>query len=142
MRYWPAQQATAALHWDHMGFSMPPEAQHSGYTTRASIFLRLQSDDAQLRELSWQQFHDRYAPVIAGFARNAGLRGDAIQDVIQDVLTGFFQAAPKFQYDPGKGRFRGYLKKATITTIKKAVSSRMLPGRFCLLRRSFIGAIP
>lgn len=89
------------------------------YATRPTIFVRLRADDAQQRELSWQEFHDRYAPVIRGFVRNAGRSGDAADDVIQDVLLGFFQVSPKFIYDPARGRFRGYLKRCTLNALRR-----------------------
>ncbi len=87
------------------------------YATRATIFFRLRADDTQSRELGWKEFHDRYAPVIVGFARNAGLAFQEAQDVLQDVLLAFFQASPKFEYDPSKGRFRGYLKRCVLNAI-------------------------
>lgn len=70
------------------------------YATRASIFLRLRADGTVERELGWQEFHQRYAPVIAGFARNAGLSPGEINDVVQDVMLGFFRRHEAFEYDP------------------------------------------
>lgn len=88
------------------------------YATRASIFLRLRADGTVERELGWQEFHQRYAPVIAGFARNAGLSPGEIDDVVQDVMLGFFRRHEAFEYDPSRGRFRGYLKRVTINAIR------------------------
>ncbi|MFO0961392.1 MAG: sigma-70 family RNA polymerase sigma factor [Phycisphaerales bacterium] len=88
------------------------------YATRASIFLKLRADGTVERQLGWQEFHQRYAPVIAGFARNAGLSGGEIDDVVQDVMLGFFRRHEAFEYDPARGRFRGYLKRVTINAIR------------------------
>ena len=85
----------------------------SRYQTRASIFLRLQDDQKTIRELSWVEFCGRYAPVIVGFARNMGKPSQEADDVLQEVLLAFFQVSPRFEYDPAKGRFRGYLKLIT-----------------------------
>jgi len=84
-----------------------------GYRTRASIFLRLRDDETAVRELSWEEFRRRYAPIIVGFARNQGLAAQDAEDVLQEVLMAFFQVSPRFEYDPTKGRFRGYLKRMT-----------------------------
>ena len=100
---------------------MPVNSSPSAYTTRASLLLRLNSAESGPREIAWEQFHDRYAPVIAGFARNLGGQPQEIDDVIQDVLVGFYAHSPAFVYDPSKGRFRGYLKVCTL----RALQSRM-----------------
>lgn len=89
------------------------------YETRPTIFLRLRDDDTRARELSWQEFRERYAPVIVGFARNAGLVGAEADDLLQDVLLAFFRVSPRFEYDPAKGRFRGYLKRAVLNEVRR-----------------------
>jgi RNA polymerase sigma-70 factor (ECF subfamily) len=87
--------------------------------TRATIFLRLKSDDTAARELAWTDFRARYAPVIAGFARKLGVRPQDVDDVIQDVMLGFFAQSPTFVYDPSRGRFRGYLKVCTFRAMRR-----------------------
>jgi RNA polymerase sigma factor (sigma-70 family) len=86
--------------------------------TRTSIFIDLNAPQTQVREIAWEDFHRRYAPIIGGFARKLGARS-AVEDVVQEVLVGFFTHAPEFVYDRSKGRFRGYLKKCTLAAIQK-----------------------
>ena len=88
------------------------------YATRASIFIRLRADGTLDREVGWNEFTEKYSRVIAGFARNAGLRSQDADDVLQDVLMGFFRVSADFTYDPAKGRFRGYLKRVTLNAIR------------------------
>jgi RNA polymerase sigma factor (sigma-70 family) len=88
------------------------------YATRATIFVRLAAPDTQLREFSWREFHEMYGPIIHGFARNAGLPAQERDDILQEVMLGFFNVSPQFEYDPAKGRFRGYLKRATLNAIR------------------------
>lgn len=101
-----------------------PEAQEDSsredamYATRASIFMRLRADGTLDREVGWNEFAEKYSRVIAGFARNAGLRSQDADDVLQDVLMGFFRVSADFAYDPAKGRFRGYLKRVTLNAIR------------------------
>lgn len=100
--------------------AVDPGVTHSGtYATRASLFLRLRDDDAHVQELGWEEFRGRYAPVITGYCRNAGVRAADAEDILQDVLLAMFQRVPEFEYDPQKGRFRGYLKRATLNAIRK-----------------------
>ncbi len=98
------------------------------YETRPTIFLRLRDGDARARELSWQEFQERYAPVIVGFARNAGLTGTDAEDLLQEVLLAFFRVTPRFEYDPAKGRFRGYLKRAVLNEVRRRRALRARGG--------------
>jgi len=84
--------------------------------TRATLLLRLKPghDD---REMAWSEFFKLYVPVIRSFARSRGASIALVDDVVQEVLKRFFQASPQFQYDPAKGRFRGYLKTCTIRVL-------------------------
>jgi RNA polymerase sigma-70 factor, ECF subfamily len=91
----------------------------SSYITKPSLFIRINADQAVAREIAWEEFFARYGPVIAGFARNFGARQHDIDDVIQDVMLGFFSKSPHFIYDPAKGRFRGYLKTCTFNALAR-----------------------
>jgi RNA polymerase sigma-70 factor (ECF subfamily) len=92
--------------------------------TRASMFDRLNDTEPARRETEWGRFRERYAPVVAGFARNLGVRPQDADDVIQDVFLGFFSVSEKFRYDPSKGRFRGYLKTVTVNAIRDRFGRR------------------
>jgi RNA polymerase sigma-70 factor (ECF subfamily) len=89
--------------------------------TNPTIFLRLKQSDPSPREFAWTEFKHRYEPIIAGFARRLGARHNDIDDVVQDVLLGFFVKSPRFTYDPSKGRFRGYLKVCTYRALQKKI---------------------
>ncbi|MGH7178184.1 MAG: sigma factor, partial [Tepidisphaeraceae bacterium] len=88
-------------------------------TTNPSIFLRLKQSDTAPREIAWAEFHKRYAPIITAFAQRLGARSQDVDDVVQDVLLGFYSKSPTFIYDPAKGRFRGYLKVCTYRALSK-----------------------
>ncbi len=87
--------------------------------TRPSIFLRLKQSDPAPREVAWRQFYDRYAPVIANFARRKGANKQQSDEVVQDVIAGFFAASPRFVYDPSRGRFRAYLKTCAMHALSR-----------------------
>ncbi len=97
-----------------------PPPSTDAYATRATIFARLAAPDTQLREFSWREFHEMYGPIIRGFARNAGLPAQESDDILQQVMLGFFSVSRQFEYDPAKGRFRGYLKRATLNAIRES----------------------
>lgn len=91
--------------------------------TRATLLLRLKSDGPS-REVAWQEFLTLYAPIISRFARARGVPPDAIDELTQDVVAGFFAAQPRFTYDPAKGRFRAYL----MACVSNAVRTRVRHG--------------
>jgi RNA polymerase sigma-70 factor (ECF subfamily) len=107
---------------------MPPDDSPS---THPSIFLRLNASDPEPREIAWEDFSRRYGPVIAAFARWMGARGHDVDDVVQDVLMGFFAKSPTFVYDPSRGRFRGYLRvcahRAICRRVGRGPKVKLLP---------------
>jgi RNA polymerase sigma-70 factor (ECF subfamily) len=87
--------------------------------THASIFLKLKHSDPAPRELAWREFYHRYAPVISGYTRRKGASAQQADEVVQDVIGGFFAASPRFVYDPSRGRFRAYLKTCAAHALAK-----------------------
>lgn len=73
----------------------------------------------EAREVAWIEFRRRYAPIIAGFARKLGVPPQEVDDLIQEVMTGFYAAQPKFSYDPSRGRFRGYLRTCVTNLLSR-----------------------
>jgi RNA polymerase sigma factor (sigma-70 family) len=87
-------------------------------STRASLLLRLRRDGSE-REVAWQEFHDLYQPIIAGFARRLGATPHETEELSQDVMQAFFRTVPEFCYDPDKGSFRGYLKTCVCNKLRE-----------------------
>ena len=96
----------------------PPTDSKDPYQTSASMLLRLRADGTLDRQVGWNDFSKMYGSVIAGFARNAGAKPQEVDDILQDVMLGFFKQSRLFEYDPAKGRFRGYLKRITLNAIR------------------------
>lgn len=74
--------------------------------TRASLLVRIR--DAR-DTLAWSQFVELYAPLIYGFARRRGLQDADAADLTQEVLRSVSVAIRRFDYDPQRGSFRGWL---------------------------------
>ena len=91
-------------------------------TTHVSLLQRL--SDGQ-DPAAWQEFCDRYAELIRGFALRRDLQPADCDDVGQEVLLSLSKSMPGFQYDPSKGKFRSYLKTVTLHVIlKKRMAER------------------
>jgi len=104
---------------------MNEDTNHDTYRTNPSILLHLNESSPMPKQVAWQEFYDFYTPIVAGFARNFGASPQDIQDVIQDVMLGFYRVSPNFVYDPTRGRFRGFLKVCTF----RALRARMTANR-------------
>jgi RNA polymerase sigma-70 factor, ECF subfamily len=93
--------------------------------TSPTLLLRLKAS-GPARDVAWSEFRARYAPVIAGFARNLGASPQDVDDLIQEVMTGFYAAQPSFVYDPMLGRFRGYLKTCVVHSLARRAREKRL----------------
>ena len=83
-------------------------------STHASLLARLgEGDDDE----AWREFHDRYHGLVRGFARLQGLQPVDADDVAQEVLMAVHQGIRDFDYDPSRGRFRGFLKTITLRSV-------------------------
>ncbi len=73
---------------------------------------------------AWSDFVDLYAPQIFSWCRRFHLQESDAADVTQDVLVKLVQKMRGFTYDPGRGRFRGWLKTVTGNTVRDMVSAK------------------
>ena len=91
-----------------------------GQTTHVSLLERLSNGQDPT---AWREFYERYAELIIGFGRRRNLQPADCEDVAQEVLLSLSKTMPGFHYDPGKGKFRSYLKTITL----HAIFRRRLP---------------
>lgn len=66
---------------------------------------------------AWQEFCNRYATLIQGFAQRQGLQEADCDEVVQESLLALAKAMPNFEYDRSKGKFRSYLKTIVLHEI-------------------------
>src|SRR5262245_31400848 len=76
--------------------------------THASLLIRLR-DPADGE--AWAEFHQLYGPMIRGWCRHWFPR--ELDDMAQEVFMRLSTCLRGFEYQPEKGRFRGYLKTVT-----------------------------
>jgi RNA polymerase sigma-70 factor (ECF subfamily) len=75
-------------------------------TTRRSLLARVR-DTAD--HAAWSAFVSQYRELVRRFARARGLQESDADDICQLVFAKLSRALRTFDYDPTKGRFRGYL---------------------------------
>jgi RNA polymerase sigma-70 factor (ECF subfamily) len=75
-------------------------------TTRPSLLVRLR--DARDAE-AWREFVELYGPIVYHFGRRHRLQDADAADLTQEVLRGVSAGMGRFDYDPRRGSFRGWL---------------------------------
>lgn len=78
----------------------------TGPETRASLLIRLRSGAEQE---AWSEFIGIYEPLIYRLARSKGLQHADALDLAQEVFTAVSNSIDRFDPDPNKGSFRGWL---------------------------------
>ncbi len=75
--------------------------------TRVSLLMRLR--DPRDNE-AWSEFDRIYRPLLTRYACARGLTEADVEDVVQYSMAQVHNEARKFEYDPTRGRFRGWLR--------------------------------
>lgn len=89
--------------------------------TRISLLSRLRNREDHE---SWRDFFETYWRLIYSFATQAGLSDPEAQDVVQETVISVAGTMPKFQYDPAKCSFKGWLRHLTEKRIVDQIRKR------------------
>ena len=90
------------------------------FTTDVSFLEKITDGD----EISWGKFYEIYSPLICYCGREWGLSETEIDELVQDVMVGFFMGTKTFRYDRSKGKFRSYLQEIAKTKIFAILKKR------------------
>ena len=75
-------------------------------STDQGLLERLRHEGAQV---AWTEFFHLYGSPILHYGRRLGLRHEEAKDVLQATLAELVRVMPTFEYQPERGRFRGFL---------------------------------
>jgi RNA polymerase sigma factor (sigma-70 family) len=89
--------------------------------TRPSLLLRIRDTRD---EQAWRQFVEIYAPLVDGYGRKHGLQEADAADLAQEVLQVVASTAARFEYDPRRGTFRGWLFTVTRNKLRRLIARR------------------
>lgn len=90
-------------------------------TTRASLLVRIKDRNDSA---SWQEFDGIYRPMLHRFARARGIDDAAADDIVQQCMTVIARHIQSFEYDPGKGRFKAWLRTMVNNRVKNLFRDR------------------
>ena len=95
-------------------------------TTSYGLLSRMRKGDG----IAWDDFHRRYCHLLALYARAAGLGGQEMEELVNDVLFELFNHDKRslFRYDRTKGRFRDYLRaianRVAVNILRRRITTR------------------
>jgi RNA polymerase sigma-70 factor (ECF subfamily) len=73
---------------------------------------------------AWTQFMSLYLPMMQVWGRRCGLQDDDVEELTGRLLAKLVDAIPRFDYDPEKGSFRGWLKTVTQREVSNLARER------------------
>ncbi len=73
---------------------------------------------------AWREFDEIYRPMLLRFARARKLDAHESEDVVQYCMSAIHEHIERFEYDPSKGRFKGWLRTIVNNRVRATLGKR------------------
>lgn len=83
-------------------------------STHKTLLEKIQSGD----EISWQEFYERYSPVVLNICSGYGISESEGLDVLQNVMLKFFRHDLVMKFDSKRARFRTYFNQVVHSCLR------------------------
>ena len=83
---------------------------NENYQTRQTLLAKIKDNRD---EKSWEEFTYYYQQYIYNIVRKMKLGHHDAEDLVQTIMLKLWNKMPEFEYQPGKGAFRGWLCRIT-----------------------------
>ena len=90
-------------------------------TTQASLLGRIKD---RADSAAWREFDAIYRPMLHRFAMASGLDNAEAGDVVQHCMAAISRHIDGFEYDPGRGRFRSWLRTLVNNRVRNIARDR------------------
>lgn len=113
--------------WYAYGMDRGPTDQHGSFEYTSTSLLDGLLDPKNNRV--WNEFFDRYGPIVRGFAKKLHLREHEVDDAVQETMVTFVTRYRQGDYDREKGRLRSWLCGLAYHKIRHILDRRVQQER-------------
>lgn len=100
--------------------------------TRTSITLVARLQQGVATGADWNRFFRQYAKMLVRFFQRCGISEVDAEDLLQETLMLVLRKLPEFNYDPSKGRFRGWLTQLARGKMCDFIRTKLREGNLSL----------